>query len=496
MSPQTMSRCTTPGPTTLPFIGNMHQLIWNKSSVFRWIHRVLDETAGAGALTLKLGSVHVIVVACPEIAREVLRRNEAAFFSRPATFASNLFSYGYKSTSLTVVEDQWKKMKRVLTSEVLSPALESQLHGRRVLEADHLVRSVHGQLKLTPGDCIDIRHVARHFCGNIIRRLVFGKRCFGESPGADEQEHVDALFTLVNYVYSFCVSDYYPGLVGLDLDGHEKVAKGVMSTLDRLHGPLIDERVREWSQRRKAGNDRRDVADILDVLVSLEDADGQPVLSMDEIKAQTVELMFGSVVYPSNTVEWALAEMMNRPDVMQKAIDELDAVVGKESLVQESDIPKLNYLKSCIREAFRLHPYHAINAPRVAMEDTTIAGYLIPKDSHVIVSRIGLGKNSKVWPEPLEFRPERHLGDGAAAVVLAEPDLRFITFGTGRRGCPGVSLGTSFTMVLFARLLQGFSWTKPPGIGGINLQESPTSLALAAPLVLQAEPRLAPHLYA
>jgi len=59
-----------------------------------------------------------------------------------------------------------------------------------------------------------------------------------------------------------------------------------------------------------------------------------------------------------------------------------------------------------------------------------------------------------------------------------------------------VSLGTAFTMVLFARLLQGFSWTKPPGIGGINLQESPTSLALAAPLVLQAEPRLAPHLYA
>ncbi|RLN18179.1 tyrosine N-monooxygenase-like [Panicum miliaceum] len=493
-----------PGPATLPFIGNMHQLIWNRSSVFRWIHRVLDETAaGAGALTLKLGSVHVIVVTCPEIAREVLRRNEAAFFSRPATFASSLFSYGYKSTSLTVVEDQWKKMKRVLTSEVLSPALECRLHGRRVLEADHLVRSVHGQLELTPGGCVDVRHVARHFCGNIIRRLVFGKRCFGESPaamsvaggpGADEQEHVDALFTLVNYVYNFGVSDYYPGLVGLDLDGHEKVARGVMRTLDRLHGPVIDERVREWSQRRKAG-DRRDVADILDVLVSLEDADGQPVLSMDEIKAQTVELMFGSVVYPSNTVEWALAEMMNRPGVMQKAIDELDAVAGKERLVQESDICNLNYLKSCIREAFRLHPYHAINAPRVATEDTAIAGYLIPKDSHVIVSRIGLGKNPKVWPEPLEFRPERHLGDGVA-VVLAEPDLRFVTFGTGRRGCPGVSLGTAFTMVLFARLLQGFSWAKPPGIDRINLQESPTSLALAAPLVLQAEPRLAAHLYA
>ncbi|CAN6304476.1 unnamed protein product [Urochloa humidicola] len=489
-----------PGPATLPFIGNMHQLIWNKSSVFRWIHRVLNEMS-ADILTLKLGSVHVIFVTCPEIAREVLRKNEAVFFSRPATFASELFSYGYKSTSLTVLEDQWKKMKRVLTSEVLSPALECRFHGKRVLEADHLIRYVHSQLELTPGGCINIRHVARHFCGNIIRRLVFGKRNFADEsspamsvvgPSADEQEHVDALFTLVNYVYSFCVSDYYPGLVGLDLDGHEKVAKGVMSTLDRLHGPIIDERIQKWSQRQKVG-DRRDAADILDVLVALMDADGQPVLSVHEIKAQTVELMFGSVVYPSNTVEWALAEMVNRPDVMQKAIDELDAVVGKERLVQESDICKLNYLKSCIREAFRLHPYHAINSPRVAMEDTSISGYLIPKDSHVIVSRIGLGKNSKVWHEPLEFRPERHLNDGV--VVLAEPDLRFITFGTGRRGCPAVSLGTSFTMVLIARLLQGFSWTKPPGVDTISLQESPTSLALAAPLVLQAKPRLAAHLY-
>ncbi|KAJ1294732.1 hypothetical protein BS78_01G168600 [Paspalum vaginatum] len=507
-----------PGPATLPFIGNMHQLLWNKSSVFRWIHRLLNEM-GTDIVSLKLGSVHVMVVACPEMAREVLRKKEAVFFSRPATFASDLFSYGYKSTSLTTIEDQWRKMKRVLTSEVLSPALECQLHCQRVREADHLIRYVHSQAASAAPDeedgaCIDVRHVARHFCGNIVRRLVFGKRCFGgggdesppamssvAGPGADEEAHVDALFTLVNYVYSFCVSDYYPGLVGLDLDGHEKVAKGVMSTLDRLHGPIIDERIRRRRRRTVVGDKSDDEvhADILDLLVSLEDADGHPLLSIDEIKAQTVELMFGSVVYPSSTVEWALAEMMNKPEVMQRAVQELDTVVGKERLVQESDIASLNYLKACIREAFRLHPYHAINAPRVATEDTTIAaasgGYLVPKGSHVIVSRIGLGKNPRVWPEPLQFRPERHLGDGDGVVVLAEPDLRFITFGTGRRGCPGVSLGSSFTMVLFARLLQGFSWTKPPGVGAVSLQESPTSLALATPLVLQAKPRLAPHLY-
>ncbi|KAG0548762.1 hypothetical protein BDA96_01G195300 [Sorghum bicolor] len=405
-----------PGPARLPFIGNMHQLIWNKSSVFRWIHRVLTKM-DTDIMSLKLGSVSVHVVVVMEIARELL------------------FSYGYKSASLTTLEDQWRKMKRILTSEVLSPAFEhqqQQLHGQRAREADHLVRHVFSLINMAPAagsSCVvNVRHVARHFCGNIIRRLVFGKRSLELTI---EEEHIDALFTLVNYVYSFCVSDYYPGLVGLDLDGHEKVARAVMSTLDRLHGPIIDERIREWShrRRRKVG-DKKDAEDILDVLVSLEDEDGQPLLSIDEIKAQTV---------------WAVAEMMNKPGVMQKAMEELDTVVGKERL-------------TC----------------------TTVAAgyYLIPKGSHVIVSRIGLGKNPRVWPEPLEFRPERHLSDGAGVVVLAEPDLRFVTFGTGKRGCPG-----------------GFSWSNPPGVGTVSLQESPTSLALAAPLVLQAKPRLAAHLY-
>ena len=197
--------------------------------------------------------------------------------------------------------------------------------------------------------------------------------------------------------------------------------------------------------------------------------------------------------HPSNAVEWAIAEMMNMPEVMQSAIDELDTVVGKDRLVQESDIPQLNYLKSCIREAFRLHPYHAFNPPHVAIEDTTLSGYTIPKDSHVILSRYGLGRNPNIWIEPLEFRPERHLN--TANVLLTEPGLRFISFSTGRRGCPGISLGTSVTMMLFARMLQGFTWMKPSGIDTIDLQESKINLALAEPLILRAKPRLAAHLY-
>uniref|UniRef100_A0ACD5XY16 Uncharacterized protein n=1 Tax=Avena sativa TaxID=4498 RepID=A0ACD5XY16_AVESA len=204
--------------------------------------------------------------------------------------------------------------------------------------------------------------------------------------------------------------------------------------------------------------------------------------------------MIASVDNPSNAVEWALAEMMNKPDTMRKAMAELDRVVGRDRLVQEPDLRSLNYLKACIREAFRLHPYHPFNPPRVAMADTTIAGYSIPRGSQVILSRVGLGRNPKVWDDPLEFRPERHLA-GDATVGLGEPELRFLSFSTGRRGCPGISLGTLITVMLFARLLQGFTWSKPPGVDRVELREADASLVMAGPLRLQAKPRLPARLY-
>jgi len=135
---------------------------------------------------------------------------------------------------------------------------------------------------------------------------------------------VDTLFAALSYLDAFCVSDYFPALVGLDLDGHERVVRGVMRTLGRLHDPVVEERVEEWRRLRKAG-ERREPADFLDVLASLDDAAGRPLLTVEEIKAHVIyvcpgilpwpptqDIMIATVDNPSNAAEWALAEMVNR----------------------------------------------------------------------------------------------------------------------------------------------------------------------------------------
>jgi phenylalanine N-monooxygenase len=201
-------------------------------------------------------------------------------------------------------------------------------------------------------------------------------------------------------------------------------------------------------------------------------------------------LTLAAVDNPSNAVEWGLAEMINQPELLKKATEELDSIVGKERMVQEYDFPKLNYVKACAREAFRRHPICDFNLPHVAMKDTVVSNYFIPKGSHVYLRRQGLGLNPTVWNEPLKFKPERHLKIDGSNLSLKDSSLEFITFGTGRRGCSGILLGSSMTIMLFARLLQGFTWSVPPNQSSIDLSESHGGTTKAKPLVAVAKPRL------
>ena len=206
------------------------------------------------------------------------------------------------------------------------------------------------------------------------------------------------------------------------------------------------------------------------------------------------ELILAAVDNPSNAVEWAMAEMLNKPELLSKSVEEIDRVVGKDRLVQESDCQHLNYVKACIKEGFRLHPIAPFNLPHVSISDATVGGYFIPKGSHVLLSRLGLGRNPRVWEDPLVFKPERHL-ISTGTVDLKEQDLRLISFSGGRRGCTGTALGSAITEMLLARLLQGFTWSLPPGQKEIDLSESKNDLFLAKPLHALAKPRLDSSLY-
>ncbi|XP_027337510.1 isoleucine N-monooxygenase 1-like [Abrus precatorius] len=489
-----------PGPKPWPIVGNLPEMLANKP-VYKWIHKLMKEM-NTEIACIRLGNAYVIPVTCPTIATEFLRKQDATFASRSLSMSTDLITSGYSTTIFVPFGNQWKKMKKIITHDLLSPQKHQWLHDKRAEEANNLMFYVYNKCKNVnyddggvDGGLVNIRSAARHYCGNLIRKIIFNTRYFGEGrndggPGLEEVEHVDSIFDLLKYVYAFSLSDYMPCLRGLDLDGQGKKVKEALRIVNKHHDPIIQKRMKQWNGGLKVNEE-----DWLDIILSLKDANHNPSLTLEEIKAQIIELMLATVDNPSNAFEWALAEMINQPELLQRATEELDSVVGKERLVQESDIPKLNYVKACAREAFRLHPIAPFIPPHVSMSDTVVGKYFIPKGSHVMLGRQELGRNPKVWNEPLKFKPERHLKSDGSDVVLTDPDLRLMSFSTGRRSCPGVMLGTTMTVMLFARLLHGFTWSAPPNVSTINLAESNDEILLAEPLVAVAKPRLSPELY-
>ncbi|XP_031737864.1 isoleucine N-monooxygenase 1 [Cucumis sativus] len=486
-----------PGPKPWPLVGCLPAMLSrNNSSTHEWIHSIMKQF-NVEIASIRLGNTYLIPVTSPELALEFLKTYDSVFGSRSSISKDvDMLTGGCVSAILSPSGPQWRKMKRILTSEILNPSTLHRVLGQRTAEADALLHYIFNQTcKNGGGAVINVRSITQHYCGNIVRRMVFNRRYYGKGredggPTFEEEEHNQALLTIVRHVNSFSISDFMPCLKPFDLDGHQKIMKNALNVLGKYDERIIKERVQQWKNDKKI----KGVEDILDILISLEDDDGNSLLSIEEIKTQIMDIQIATIDNPSNAVEWAMAELLNQPKVLEKAIEELDKVVGRERLVQESDIPKLKYLTSCVRESFRLHPFSPFNVAHVSNSDIVVAGYFIPKGSEVLLSRSGLGRNPRIWEDPMKFDPERHLKDGTVELGISEPTLRFITFTRGRRGCPGSSLGTNITMMLFARLLQGFSWTLLPKFTKTDLPQT-NELSLSKPLHLHAKPRLSHDMY-
>ena len=85
-------------------------------------------------------------------------------------------------------------------------------------------------------------------------------------------------------------------------------------------------------------------------------------------------LLIGGTETSATAMEWALANLLNHPDVLRKAQAELDAQVG-DRLIDESDFAKLHYLQSIISENLRLCPVTPLIPPHMPSSDCTIGGY-------------------------------------------------------------------------------------------------------------------------
>lgn len=207
--------------------------------------------------------------------------------------------------------------------------------------------------------------------------------------------------------------------------------------------------------------------------------------------------MFGAGTETSAvTIDWALSELIKHPKWMAKARVEIDQVVGKNRIVEESDIPNLPCIQAIVKETLRLHPGGPFIA-RESTEDCSINGYHIPANTRLFINTWAINRDPNHWENPHEFKPERFLNeDGTSKKELDVKGQQFqlLPFGSGRRHCPGMNLALLVIPTTLAAMVQGFDWkVGKDGNGCLDMEEGfGLSLPRAKALVCIPTARLNP----
>nr|Q9XGT9.1 RecName: Full=Cytochrome P450 93B2; AltName: Full=Flavone synthase II; Short=FNSII [Gerbera hybrid cultivar]AAD39549.1 flavone synthase II [Gerbera hybrid cultivar] len=436
-----------PSPPSFPIIGHLHHL---GPLIHQSFHAL--STRYGSLIHLRLGSVPCVVVSTPDLAKDFLKTNELAFSSRKHSLAIDHITYGV-AFAFAPYGTYWKFIKKLFTVELLGTQNLSHFLPIRTHEIRELLRTL--MVKSRAKERVNLTEELLKLTNNVISQMMMSIRCSGTNSEADEAKNLVREVTKI--FGQFNVSDFIWFCKNIDLQGFKKRYEGTHRRYDALLERII--MGREENRRRGKIKDGEG-KDFLDMLLDvLEDGKAEIKITRDHIKALILDFLTAGTDTTAIAIEWALVELINNPNALEKARQEIDQVIGDERLVQESDTPNLPYIQAIIKEALRLHPPIPMLI-RKSTENVIVQGYDIPAGTLLFVNIWSIGRNPQCWETPLEFKPHRFLdgGDLKSSLDIKGHNFQLLPFGTGRRGCPGVNLAMRELSVVIANLIQCFDW--------------------------------------
>ncbi len=158
-----------------------------------------------------------------------------------------------------------------------------------------------------------------------------------------------------------------------------------------------------------------------------------PWKSDEQIRDDIFILVAAFTDNPTAGLTCAVHYLDRHPAARKRLEQEVDAVLGDRP-IEPGDLEKLPYTRAVFKETLRLSPPPTAHLPRVAARDSVLGGYLIPKDTLVVIGTHVIQRREAYWRHAEEFRPERWLE--ARREHPECPAHAFLTFGLEQRVCP------------------------------------------------------------
>uniref|UniRef100_A0A453SKC8 Uncharacterized protein n=1 Tax=Aegilops tauschii subsp. strangulata TaxID=200361 RepID=A0A453SKC8_AEGTS len=430
-----------PGPAAVPVFGNWLQ-VGNDLN-----HRFLARLSAryGPVFRLRLGVRNLVVVSDPQLATEVLHTQGVEFGSRPRNVVFDIFTANGADMVFTEYGDHWRRMRRVMTLPFFTARVVQQYRSMWEAEMDDVLMLY-----------------------NIMYRMMFDARFESvDDPMFVEATKFNSERSRLAQSFDYNYGDFIPILRPF-LRGYLNKCRDLQTRrLAFFNANYVEKRRKVMDTPGDKNKLRCAIDHILAAEKSGEITPENVIYIVENINVAAIETTLWSI-------EWALAEVVNHPEVQRKVRGEIRDVLGDDEPITESNISKLPYLQAVIKETLRLHSPIPLLVPHMNLEEASLGGYTIPKGSKVVVNAWWLANNPELWEKPEEFRPERFLGEESnvdTTVGGGKVDFRFLPFGVGRRSCPGIILALPILALIVGKLVRSFEMVPPPGVDKLDVSE-------------------------
>ncbi|MGA7932565.1 MAG: cytochrome P450 [Kovacikia sp.] len=216
---------------------------------------------------------------------------------------------------------------------------------------------------------------------------------------------------------------------------------------------LLDHLTQVIQQRQQAPTD-----DALSLLIQAQDENGDR-LSLEEIRAQAMLLLFAGHETTTALLTWICLELARHPDILATARAEQAALSSQPAApLSLEQLTRMPYLEQILNETERLHPPVA-GGFRGVVKSFDFKGFHVPAGWLAQYSILMTHRSPDVFPDPERFDPDRFSPDRQES---KQKPFSLIGFGGGSRICIGLAFAKLEMKIVMAHLLRNYEWELLP----------------------------------
>jgi cytochrome P450 len=450
VTPQARGR-TIPGPRGHPILGSIREIQRDNVQAF------MDAWLAYGDIVHFRGPLTINLLVHPDYVEHVLRNN-VANYPRPDFVTDKLKSI--VGEGLVAAEgERWANARRVA-----QPAFESS---RVAGFGETMIKTTGEMLErwsryADGGEPLDIKSEMMHISLANLATSLFN---FELREALDEIE--PAVYFALSHTNRRLTSPIDPQKLPLPS------TRRFNATLNALNGVIY----RIVGEHRRATNGVEDFVSML--LDSTDPESGAPITDR-QARDEVIGFFIAGHETVSSALTWAFYLLSQNPECWRKLKAEVDGVLGGRTPTVE-DVPKLKYTEYVLLEAMRLYPPIFVLMRR-ALDDDTVGGYHVPKDSTVVLCAYVTHRHPDFWDNPEGFDPERFTPERSAGL----PRMAYFPYGGGPRKCIGNMFAALEMPLVVAMVTQQYRLNLVPG--QVIFAEPAISLRPRDPVMVTVEP--------